>query len=741
MATDLERLVVQLSADIKQYQNAMNRANGITNKTARQIESRFDALSKHVSAGVAGIGRGIAGAFATAAALRGAQQLIDTSTRIENALKVAGLAGEDLEAVYNSLFQSAQRNAAPLESLVTLYGRAAIVQKELGVSTEELLGFTDNVALALRVAGTDAQTASGSLLQLSQALGAGTVRAEEFNSILEGALPIAQAVAAGLDEAGGSVAKLRGLVVEGKVSSEAFFRAFEAGSVILEEKVAGSELTVSQSFVRLQNVLVDTAGKFDDATKFSASFARDIDTLATAVERLSDSQLVRWLTDLNNHMEDANFDSLGKTIQEFEDLGNAIEAVVDQVQQGLDRYGSSISDATLELAQNEQALATFALNTKGKFGEIGDAAQDLFGQILKGRGTAESTAIALEALGEADPDFAPLLNKISGVVARIYELRRASAAATRVDVSGNAMSYAGQESAPAPKAPATVKTVSIADYDAPTGGGGAGGGRGKSAGDRFNDRLDAERQRLANLQEETSLISTLSPLIDDYGYAIEKLRMQQDLENEATRAGLDLTPDRVNAINELAEGYATATVEAARLAEAQQSARDTMEDWFSSGRDIARGFIDDLGDAKSAADALGNAFQAIGSKLLDLGLAGLFGTGSGSNPFGVIGKLFGFATGTANTGGRRGEPRGVVHGQEAVIPLPAGGKVPVDLRLPSLPSSTAGGAPQFTFAPVIDARGADTAAVEKLGQILARERAEFEPRVRQIVANRGKNLW
>src|SRR5690606_29135772 len=41
-----------------------------------------------------------------------------------------------------------------------------------------------------------------------------------------------------------------------------------------------------------------------------------------------------------------------------------------------------------------------------------------------------------------------------------------------------------------------------------------------------------------------------------------------------------------------------------------------------------------------------------------------------------------FATGTANTGGRRGEPRGIVHGQEAVIPLPSGGKVPVEVKMP-----------------------------------------------------------
>lgn len=288
MATDLERLVVQLSADIKGYENAMRRAQGVTTRNVRQIEGSFARANRNIQAGFVGLAKGFAGAFAGGVAISAAQKLIDASVRISNALKVAGLSGNELTRVYDRLFESAQRNAAPLESLVTLYGRAATVQKELGVSTEELLTFTDNVSLALRVAGTDAQSASGALQQLSQALGSGTVRAEEFNSILEGALPIAQAAAAGLEEAGGSVAKLRALVIDGKVSSEAFFRAFEAGAVTLQTKVAGAETTVSQGFVRLTNVLIKVAGEFNQATGVSNATANALVGLAEAIESLGD---------------------------------------------------------------------------------------------------------------------------------------------------------------------------------------------------------------------------------------------------------------------------------------------------------------------------------------------------------------------------------------------------------------------------------------------------------------------
>jgi tape measure domain-containing protein len=284
MAQDLQALVVSLSADIKKFENAMNRANGISNKQMRAVEARAKKMNSNLSASFASAGKGFAGVFAAAGALKGAQTLIDTSTRISNALKVAGLSGEKLEEVYGKLRDSAQKNAAPIEDLVTLYGRASQSAKDLGVSQQELLKFTDNVALSLRVGGTSAAEASGALLQLSQALGNGVVQAEEYNSLLDGAQPLLQATAAGLKEAGGSVSALTRLVKDGKVSSEAFFRAFEAGASTLEDKVGGSQLTVSQGFTRLQNILIDTARQFDNNSDAAVLLAQTIDRMARAMK-------------------------------------------------------------------------------------------------------------------------------------------------------------------------------------------------------------------------------------------------------------------------------------------------------------------------------------------------------------------------------------------------------------------------------------------------------------------------
>lgn len=295
MARDVEDLVLSISADTAQIRRALKRLEGDTKRSTSVMERNFATMNARVSQSAVAMGRSLAVAFAGAVTLRGAQQLIDSSIRIQNALKTTGLEGQALSNVYDQLFASAQRNAAPIESLVTLYSRLAINQKELNTSSAELVQFSDTIALALRAGGTSAAEASGALLQLSQALGGGVVRAEEFNSILEGAPTIAMAAAAGIKEAGGSVAELRKLMIDGAISSEAFFRGIEAGSGILEDKLAGAERTVSQSFVRLQNVLIDTAGKLDEGSGASERLGGALDALADTIAATDFSPLINGL--------------------------------------------------------------------------------------------------------------------------------------------------------------------------------------------------------------------------------------------------------------------------------------------------------------------------------------------------------------------------------------------------------------------------------------------------------------
>jgi len=301
-----ERLVVLLEARIADFERRMRQAEQSGTRTyqglqrgsrsaTRQMQADMarTATSMHrslasISGSIGSLGRLFAGGLSVAGIARltrGYTQMADAAAQMHNALRVAGLEGAELSRVYEQLFRSAQRNSAPVNALVSLYSKLALTQNELGVTSDELIRFTDGIAVALKVAGTDATTASGALLQLSQALSGGVVRAEEFNSILEGTPTIAQAVARGLKEAGGSVAELRKLVVDGEVSSTAFFRAFEVGSIELREQADATRSTVGQALTRIANSLVTVVGEFDEASGASDHMARTISDLADGLDR------------------------------------------------------------------------------------------------------------------------------------------------------------------------------------------------------------------------------------------------------------------------------------------------------------------------------------------------------------------------------------------------------------------------------------------------------------------------
>ena len=101
-----------------------------------------------------------------------------------------------------------------------LYGRLRTTGSSLEDVEAAYMGFNT----ALKVNGTNAQEAAGAMLQLSQALGSGVLRGEEFNSVFEATPAIVVAIAEEMNVATGAV---RDLAKEGKVTSDVVIRALK----------------------------------------------------------------------------------------------------------------------------------------------------------------------------------------------------------------------------------------------------------------------------------------------------------------------------------------------------------------------------------------------------------------------------------------------------------------------------------------------------------------------------------
>ena len=230
-----------------------------------------------------------AGAFAAALAIREIVQLTNTYQTLQNQLRVVTSSQQGLNVAARELFEIAQDTRTPLEAVTQLYSRASIAAGELGASQEELFRLTEITGRALAIQGSSATESAGALRQLSQSFASGIVRAEEFNSILEGAFPLAQAAARGLDEAGGSVGRLRNLVIEGKVSSEEFFRAILEGGAGIDAQFANTEVTISQAATKINNSLISFVGKMSEASGVGSGLAGIMESVSDGIDDLSDA--------------------------------------------------------------------------------------------------------------------------------------------------------------------------------------------------------------------------------------------------------------------------------------------------------------------------------------------------------------------------------------------------------------------------------------------------------------------
>ncbi|MBB4272794.1 phage tail length tape measure family protein [Rhizobium mongolense] len=142
--------------------------------------------------------------------------------------------------------------------------------------------------------------------------------------------------------------------------------------------------------------------------------------------------------------------------------------------------------------------------------------------------------------------------------------------------------------------------------------------------DLFKGDVQQVQARIDALNAEYAAQARLNPLVNDYGYAVEKARIEQELLSEAQRAGLEITPGLREQIAGLAENYARASTASEQLKTSQQNVADAARQFSGLGKEVVGGFISDLRSGASAAEALSNALNKVLDKIIDIGLESLF---------------------------------------------------------------------------------------------------------------------
>jgi GH24 family phage-related lysozyme (muramidase) len=157
----------------------------------------------------------------------------------------------------------------------------------------------------------------------------------------------------------------------------------------------------------------------------------------------------------------------------------------------------------------------------------------------------------------------------------------------------------------------------------------AGLGNKKTPDQLFQGDVAEIQKRVDMLNAQYAAQAKLNPLVNDYGFAVEKARIEQQLLSDAQKAGVTVTPELAASIDALATNYAKASSASDMLKASQDQVKKSAEAFRDLGRDVVGGFISDLRSGKSAAEALANALNKVVDKLIDVGLNAVFGGGGG----------------------------------------------------------------------------------------------------------------
>lgn len=208
----------------------------------------------------------------------------DQLKTIEGQIKNVVKSGKETKRVEEEIYAMAGRSRQSYAESANLFTSVARNASELGKSTDDILKFTEDVSNAMLLGGGSAASQQAALIQLGQALGSGTLRGDELNSIMEQAPKLAETIAKGM---GTTIGSLRKLGSEGKLTAKDVFEAVRKQSDSLKKDLGNMPWTVAQATNRIRDSVAQLFFAIENKFGFGDKMARVIATIADQVDKLT----------------------------------------------------------------------------------------------------------------------------------------------------------------------------------------------------------------------------------------------------------------------------------------------------------------------------------------------------------------------------------------------------------------------------------------------------------------------
>ncbi|WP_244171004.1 phage tail tape measure protein [Xenorhabdus miraniensis] len=212
--------------------------------------------------------------------------MADNYNSLNARIKLATTSTEDFTHAQRELMRISQYTGSTFESNAGLFSRVSSSLREYGYSTQDILSLTDALATGLQVSGASAEETSSLIVQLSQALGRGVLRGQDFNSVAQSGQRIMKALSDGL---GVAQKDLKQLADAGELTTPKIVPALIGQLKTLHDEFDSMPNSVSAASTRVTNAFQQWVGEANKTTAVTATLsgvldgvAKNMDTVAAA---------------------------------------------------------------------------------------------------------------------------------------------------------------------------------------------------------------------------------------------------------------------------------------------------------------------------------------------------------------------------------------------------------------------------------------------------------------------------
>lgn len=274
-ASQYQSYLAKLDAQYKQLENSGNKAQKPVDSLT-QSSSKFSGVLTPLAGAIAGL--------ITVQTLKQWAGLAEQFTLLE--ARVTRLSPSLTQATtnYQELLRIASATGQTVPATVKLWESLTSSLKTLGATNDQVLTLTGTLQKIGKIGGSSAEETANALRQLGQSLAGGTLRAEEYNSIVEQTPELIRQLATASKM---SMGQFRQAMLDGKLSSEQLFDLLLQRVPAVDEEFKKLPRSASDAGNAVSVAFGAALSKLDQALGASTKLARALDGLAGSIREVS----------------------------------------------------------------------------------------------------------------------------------------------------------------------------------------------------------------------------------------------------------------------------------------------------------------------------------------------------------------------------------------------------------------------------------------------------------------------